>query len=173
LSPLVWILLKDYQRQRLFVFLNPGSDTLGAGYNIIQAKIAIGSGRFWGKGWLQGTQGQLRFVPEHHTDFIFSVLAEEWGWIGSIVLLLLFTILLFQSLRIARLARDHAGSLLAIGLTTLLGTQVIINMCVATGLLPVTGMTLPLISYGGSSLITTMSMLGMLMNIGSSRYVKK
>jgi len=171
-SPLVWMLLKDYQRRRLIVFLNPSSDTLGAGYNVIQSKIAIGSGRLLGKGWLSGTQGQLRFVPEHHTDFIFSVMAEEWGFIGVMVLLLLFTILLLQMLRVARAAREMSGSLTAVGLTIILFTQIIVNLGVATGILPVTGMTLPFISYGGSSMIVCMSMLGILMSIWSGRKVK-
>lgn len=171
-SPLVYFLLKDYQRQRLMVFLNPSADTLGAGYNVIQSKIAIGSGGFTGKGWLQGTQGQLRFVPEHHTDFIFSVLAEEWGFIGSCLLIVGFTILLMQCLRVARAARDMSGSLVAVGLTVIIFTQVVVNLGVATGIMPVTGMTLPLISYGGSSIIATLSMMGILMSIWSGRKVK-
>lgn len=171
-SPLVWLLLKEYQRRRVLVFLNPASDTLGAGYNVIQSKIAIGSGMLTGKGWLSGTQGQLRFVPEHHTDFIFSVLAEEWGFIGSTVVVLLFILLLLQALRVARSARDLEGSLTAIGLTTVLFTQVAVNLFVATGLMPVTGMTLPLISYGGSSLIAVFSLLGILNSIWTGRTVK-
>ncbi len=171
-SPLVFFLLKDYQRERLMVFLNPSSDSLGAGYNVIQSKIAIGSGGVLGKGWLHGTQGQLRFVPEHHTDFIFSVLAEEWGFVGAMVLLVLFVILLLQCLRIARSARDMQGSLLAVGLTVVIFTQLSINLGVATGIMPVTGMTLPLISYGGSSIIVVMSMMGILMSIWSGRKVK-
>ncbi|MBN1596546.1 rod shape-determining protein RodA [candidate division FCPU426 bacterium] len=171
-SPLVWMLLKDYQRRRLMVFLNPNSDTLGAGYNVIQSKIAIGSGGFLGKGWLSGTQGQLKFVPEHHTDFIFSVMSEEWGFLGVMVLLLLFVLMLLQMLRIARSARDLGGSLTAVGLTTILFTQAVVNIGMATGILPVTGMTLPFISYGGSSMIACMSMLGILTSIWSSRKVK-
>jgi rod shape determining protein RodA len=171
-SPLIWLLLKDYQRKRLLVFLNPGADTLGSGYNVIQSKIAIGSGQLMGKGWLAGTQGQLKFVPEHHTDFIFSVLAEEWGFIGSALLLVLFTIFLLQALRVARVARDMQGSLIAVGLTTLLTVQVLINLGVATGILPATGITLPLISYGGSSLLTTYCIIGILMNIWGTRIVK-
>jgi rod shape determining protein RodA len=143
----------------VLVFLNPRA-TPGAGYNVIQSKIAIGSGMLTGKGWLSGTQGQLRFVPELHTDFIFSVLAEEWGFIGATVVVLLFILLLLQALRVARSARDLEGSLTAIGLTTVLFTQVAVNLFVATGLMPVTGMTLPLISYGGSSLIAVFSLLG-------------
>lgn len=171
-SPVIWLFLKDYQRQRVMVFLNPEADMLGAGYNVIQSTIAVGSGRILGKGWLQGTQGQLRFVPEHHTDFIFSVLAEEWGLVGSLALLLLFTILLLQALRIARLARDMEGSLIAIGLTSMLAVQVVVNLCVAIGLIPVTGMTLPFISYGGSSLLTNLCVVGILMNVWSSRIAK-
>ncbi len=171
-SPLIWLLLKEYQRQRLRVFLTPSQDSLGAGYNVIQSKIAIGSGQAWGKGWLEGTQGQLRFLPEHHTDFIFSVMAEEWGFLGSLVLVLLFSILLLQALRVARSARDMSGSLTAVGLTMVIFTQVAINLGVATGIMPVTGMTLPFISYGGSSLIAVMCMLGILMSIWSGRKVK-
>ncbi|NTV53791.1 MAG: FtsW/RodA/SpoVE family cell cycle protein, partial [Candidatus Firestonebacteria bacterium] len=171
-SPLIWLMLKDYQRKRLLVFLNPGADTLGSGYNVIQAKIAIGSGQLFGKGWLAGTQGQLKFVPEHHTDFIFSVLAEEWGFIGALVLLGLFAVFLLQALRVARLARDMQGSLIAVGLTTVLAAQVLINLSVASGILPATGITLPLISYGGSSLLSTYCMIGILMNIWSTRIVK-
>ncbi len=171
-SPLIWLLLKEYQRQRLRVFLTPSMDSLGAGYNVIQSKIAIGSGAAWGKGWLAGTQGQLRFLPEHHTDFIFSVMAEEWGFLGSLILVMLFSILLLQSLRVARSARDMSGSLTAVGLTTIIFTQVGVNLGVATGIVPVTGMTLPFISYGGSSIIASMCMLGILMSIWSGRKVK-
>ncbi len=171
-SPLIWLLLKEYQRQRLRVFLTPSMDSLGAGYNVIQSKIAIGSGEAWGKGWLEGTQGQLRFLPEHHTDFIFSVMAEEWGFLGSLVLVSFFSILLLQALRVARSARDMSGSLAAVGLTTIIFTQVAVNLGVATGIMPVTGMTLPFISYGGSSIIASMSMLGILMSIWSGRKVK-
>ncbi len=171
-SPLIWLLLKEYQRQRLRVFLTPSMDSLGAGYNVIQSKIAIGSGEAWGKGWLAGTQGQLKFLPEHHTDFIFSVMAEEWGFLGSLILVLLFCILLLQALRVARSARDMSGSLTAVGLTTIIFTQVGVNLGVATGIVPVTGMTLPFISYGGSSIIASMCMLGILMSIWSGRKVK-
>jgi rod shape determining protein RodA len=171
-SPLFWFFLKDYQRQRVMVFINPSADSLGAGYNVIQSKIAVGSGGLTGKGWLFGTQGQLQFVPEHHTDFIFSVLAEEWGFLGALVLLALFLILLLQSLRIARVARDLGGSAVAVGVTTVLFTQVAINISVAVGLLPVTGMTLPFISYGGSSMLANFCMIGLLMNIWSGRMVK-
>ncbi|MCD4814510.1 rod shape-determining protein RodA [bacterium] len=171
-SPLVWMLLKDYQQRRLVAFLNPSSDTLGAGYNVIQSKIAIGSGGLTGKGWLAGTQGQLRFVPEHHTDFIFSVMAEEWGFLGVSVVLILFTVLLLQMLRVSKTARDMNGSLTAIGLTMIVFTQLIVNLSVATGLMPVTGMTLPFISYGGSSMIISLSVVGILMSIWSGRKVK-
>ena len=172
-SPLIWFMLKDYQRQRLLVFINPNMDTLGAGYNVIQSKIAIGSGGWIGKGWLGGTQSQLKFVPEHHTDFIFSVIAEEWGFMGAFILIILFGVFLLQALRIARLARDTAGSLIAVGLTTIIFVQVVINLGGATGLLPVTGMTLPFISYGGSSIILCMSIIGILMSIWSGRKIMK
>jgi rod shape determining protein RodA len=171
-SPMVWFVLKDYQRKRIMVFLNPAYDTLGAGYNVLQSMIAIGSGGPHGKGWLSGTQGQLRFVPEHHTDFIFSVTAEEWGFTGSMVLLVLFSLLLLQMLRVARSARDMEGSLIAVGLTTIMFTQVAVNIGVATGIIPVTGMTLPFISYGGSSMIVCLSMIGIIMSIWTGRKVK-
>lgn len=165
LSPVGWLFLKGYQKQRLISFLNPGADPLGAGYNIIQSQIAIGSGGLFGKGWLQGTQSYLDFVPEHHTDFIFAVVAEEWGFLGCLVLLMLYVFLIFRGLKIATQARDNYGLLLSLGLTMLITFQVIINVFVALGLLPVTGLPLPFFSYGGSSLIVSMICVGILLNI--------
>jgi rod shape determining protein RodA len=171
LSPLIWHFLKDYQRQRVLTFLDPGRDPLGAGYHILQSMIAVGSGQFWGKGFLQGTQSQLYFLPEQHTDFVFSVFAEEWGFVGSVVLLLLFIGLVFWGLWVARNCKDRFGHLLAVGVTALIFWQVFINLCMVTGFLPVVGIPLPLFSYGGSSLITTLLGVGFLLNIRMRRYL--
>jgi rod shape determining protein RodA len=164
-TPLVWFLLKDYQRRRLLTFLDPEADTLGAGYNLIQSKIAIGSGGWFGRGFMQGSQSQLRFIPMHHNDFIFSVLGEEWGLAGASLVLALYLLLVLQALKIAGSARDRAGSLLCVGIATLLATQVVINVGMTTGVLPVTGIPLPLLSYGGSSVISVMVCAGILLNV--------
>jgi rod shape determining protein RodA len=170
-SPFIWSLLKDYQRQRVLTFLNPEQDPLGAGYHIIQSMIAVGSGQFWGKGFLQGTQSQLYFLPEQHTDFVFSVFAEEWGFVGSAVLLLLFTGLALWGLQVARDCKERFGQLLALGITALIFWQIFINLCMVTGFMPVVGIPLPLFSYGGSSLITTLLGVGFLLNIRMRRYL--
>ena len=171
LSPVIWHFLKDYQRQRVLTFLDPGRDPLGAGYHILQSMIAVGSGQFWGKGFLQGTQSQLYFLPEQHTDFVFSVFAEEWGFVGSAVLLLLFTALALWGLSVARDCKERFGHLLAVGVTALIFWQIFINLCMVTGFLPVVGIPLPLFSYGGSSLITTLLGVGFLLNIRMRRYL--
>jgi rod shape determining protein RodA len=171
LSPLIWHFLKDYQRQRVLTFLNPEKDPLGAGYHILQSMIAVGSGQFWGKGFLQGTQSQLYFLPEQHTDFVFSVFAEEWGFVGSAVLLLLFTGLALWGLSVARDCKERFGHLLALGVTALIFWQIFINLCMVTGFLPVVGIPLPLFSYGGSSLVTTLLGVGFLLNIRMRRYL--
>jgi len=171
LSPVTWHFLKYYQRQRVLTFLNPEKDPLGAGYHIIQSMIAVGSGQFWGKGFLHGTQSQLYFLPEQHTDFVFSVFAEEWGFVGSAVLLLLYMALVFWGLRVAWDCKDRFGHLLAMGVTALIFWQVFINLCMVTGFLPVVGIPLPLFSYGGSSLITTWLGVGFLLNIRMRRYL--
>ena len=171
LSPVIWHFLKDYQRQRVLTFLDPGKDPLGAGYHILQSMIAVGSGQFWGKGFLQGTQSQLYFIPEQHTDFVFSVFAEEWGFVGSAVLLLLFTTLALWGLSVARDCKERFGHLLGLGVTALIFWQIFINLCMVTGLLPVVGIPLPLFSYGGSSLITTLLGVGFLLNIRMRRYL--
>jgi rod shape determining protein RodA len=170
-APAAWPFLKDYQKQRLLTFLDPHQDPLGAGYHIIQSKIAVGSGQFWGKGFLQGTQSQLYFLPEQHTDFVFSVFAEEWGFLGSAGLVLLYTGLILWGIQIARTCKDRFGQFLAVGVTALIFWQVFINLCMITGLLPVVGIPLPLLSYGGSSLITTFLALGILLNIRMRRFV--
>src|SRR5665647_247144 len=171
LSPVIWHFLKDYQRQRVLTFLDPGKDPLGAGYHILQSMIAVGSGQFWGKGFLQGTQSQLYFLPEQHTDFVFSVFAEEWGFVGSALLLLLFTALALWGLSVARDCKERFGHLLAVGVTALIFWQIFINLCMVTGFLPVVGIPLPLFSYGGSSLITTLLGVGFLLNIRMRRYL--
>ncbi len=171
LSPLIWHFLKDYQRLRVLTFLNPEQDPLGAGYHILQSMIAVGSGRFWGKGFMQGTQSQLYFLPEQHTDFVFSVFAEEWGFVGCAVLLLLFMGLALWSLSVARDCKERFGHLLAVGVTALIFWQLFINLCMVTGFLPVVGIPLPLFSYGGSSLITTLLGVGFLLNIRMRRYL--
>jgi rod shape determining protein RodA len=170
-SPFIWSLLKDYQRQRVLTFLNPEKDPLGAGYHIIQSMIAVGSGQFWGKGFLQGTQSQLYFLPEQHTDFVFSVFAEEWGFVGSAVLLLFYTGLALWGLQVARDCKERFGQLLALGVTALIFWQIFINLCMVTGFMPVVGIPLPLFSYGGSSFITTLLGVGFLLNIRMRRYL--
>ena len=164
-SPLLWRFLKDYQRIRLLVFLNPNADPLGAGYTIIQSKIAVASGGLFGKGWLGGSQSQLHFLPESHTDFIFATLAEEWGFMGSAILLLLYYLLIRYTLIVAQRAPDYFGRLLAGGIALTLSIQVFINIAMTIGLAPVVGLPLPLLSYGGSSLLVTLLSLGILINI--------
>lgn len=169
--PLVWQLLRDYQKERLLVFLNPNIDPLGAGYTIIQSKIAIGSGRLWGKGWLSGTQGQLHFLPESHTDFIFAAFAEERGFFGSAVLLFLYYILIHQGMSIAQRTHDNFARLLAYGISLMLAIQIFTNIAMNIGLAPVVGLPLPLMSYGGSSVVVTFIALGILANIDKTRAV--
>jgi len=168
--PIGWHYLKPYQRQRLVSFVNPQADPLGSGYHIIQSEIAIGSGGPWGKGFLKGTQARLNFLPEQSTDFIFAVFAEEFGLAGSILLLTLYAILILRGAWIARHTRDRFGALLAIGLVAIVFWQVAINIGMASGLLPVVGITLPLVSYGGSSLIAMMMAMGLLISINIRRY---
>jgi rod shape determining protein RodA len=171
LIPMVWFFLKEYQQQRILVFLDPDRDPLGAGYHIIQSKIAIGSGMIIGKGFLQGTQNALSFLPEEHTDFIFSVLAEEWGFIGSIVLIILFLVLIFWGLNIAISCREPFGTILAVGITAMIFWQVFINIGMAMGLMPVVGVPLPFISYGGSSILTIAIGIGLLLNVSMRRFL--
>ena len=170
-TPLVWNFLKEYQKQRITTFLHPDKDPLGAGYHILQSKIAVGSGQFAGKGFMASTQSHLHFLPEHHTDFAFSVLAEEWGFIGSLIVLLLFLAIMVWGLLIARSSRDKFGSMVAIGVVSMFFWQVCINIGMVTGLLPVVGVPLPFISYGGSSVISNMLALGLLMNISMRRFM--
>jgi rod shape determining protein RodA len=170
-APLSWHYLKPYQRQRLVSFINPQADPLGAGYHIIQSEIAIGAGGNFGKGFLKGTQARLNFLPEQSTDFIFAVWAEEFGIAGSLLLVTLYGALILRGAWIARHARDRFGQLLALGLTAIVFWQVAINIAMTTGMLPVVGITLPMVSYGGSSLIAMMAAMGLLISINARRYV--
>ena len=170
-APASWHYMKPYQRQRLVSFINPQADPLGSGYHIIQSEIAIGAGGPFGKGFLKGTQARLNFLPEQSTDFIFAVFAEEFGLAGAIVLLTLYASIIARGAWIARHARDRFGALLAVGLTAIVFWQVAINIGMATGMLPVVGITLPLVSYGGSSLIAMMAAMGILININTRRYL--
>jgi rod shape determining protein RodA len=170
-APLIWSRLKEYQQMRIISFLKPEMDPLGSGYHIAQSKIAIGSGQFWGKGYLKGTQTRLHFLPEQHTDFAFSVFGEEWGFLGSLVLLVLFLMLILWGFAIARNSKDKFGAMMAVGITAIIFWQVVINVGMVTGLLPVVGIPLVFISYGGSSMVTTMAVLGLLMNISMRRFM--
>ena len=169
LAPLGWFALQEYQKQRILVFLNPNIDPFGAGYHIIQSKIAIGSGMILGKGLFEGTQSQLNFLPENHTDFIFSVIGEELGFVGCVIVLLLLFLLIYRSVMIARSANDTFGMLLATGIGSMLVFQVLVNVGMTTGIMPVTGIPLPFISYGVSALTTNMISVGLLLNIAMHR----
>ena len=163
--PLVWLAMKEYQRERILVFLDPFRDPLGSAYNVIQAKIAIGSGQLLGKGVAGATQSQLAFLPERHTDFIFAVFAETWGFVGCLVLLTCYTLLLLRGFDIAASAREPVGRLVALGVTALFATQVLVNVGMVTGLLPVVGVPLPLMSYGGTSMLVSLTALGFLLSV--------
>lgn len=170
--PIAWkFLLHDYQRDRVLTFLSPGRDPRGAGYNSIQSKIAVGSGRLYGKGFRKGTQSQLEFLPERHTDFIYSVLSEEHGFLGSTITIGLFAILFSLGTRIASQARDKAGAILAFGILTILFWHMFINVGMVIGLLPIVGVPLPLLSYGGSSMLTTMAGLGFVSSVAYRRFL--
>jgi rod shape determining protein RodA len=169
--PVAWHFLHDYQRNRIEVFLNPNIDPLGAGYTIIQSKIAIGSGGLFGKGWLSGTQSQLFFLPESHTDFIFATFTEQWGFLGGSILLILYYLLIRQGFNIAARTGDHYGRLLSLGISLMLGIQICLNISMNMGLAPVVGVPLPLMSYGGSSVIITYICLGMMANVNKTRAV--
>jgi rod shape determining protein RodA len=162
--------LKDYQRRRIETFLNPEDDPMNHGYQIMQSKIAVGSGGRFGKGFMEGTQGHLHFLPERHTDFAFSVWAEEWGFAGAVFFLSCYFFLLLWGINIAMTARDKFGVLLAFGLVMLIFWQAVINLFMILGFLPVVGIPLPMFSYGGSSLMTTLVAVGILMNIRMRRY---
>lgn len=171
-APLAWnYLLRDYQKARVVNFLSPTNDPQGSGYNSIQSKIAVGSGKVLGKGFRKGTQSQLEFLPERHTDFIYSVLSEEHGFIGSVTTLGLFCMLFLIMIRIAATARDKTGALITVGVLAYIFWHMFINIGMVIGLLPIVGVPLPLLSYGGSSMFTTMIGLGMVSSIAFRRYI--
>lgn len=171
LLPIGYFMLKDYQRQRLQIFFNPEIDKLGAGYNVIQSQIAVGSGKLFGKGWRLGTQSQLNFIPVKYTDFIFAVIAEEFGFLGSLTIIIIYFILIMECLKIIKLCRFSGGKMLGISLTTTIFLQVFINIGMTIGIMPVTGITLPLLSYGGTSVIVIMISIGIMQNI-YKEYIK-
>jgi rod shape determining protein RodA len=170
-APIAWkFALQDYQRERVETFLNPEQDPRGAGYQQLQARITVGSGGAWGKGFLKGTQGQLRFLPVAHNDFIFSVLAEEQGFAGVLVVLGLYLFVIMRALDAARLAKDRLGAFLVLGVLATFLFQVIYNITMSAGLAPVKGLTLPLMSYGGSSMIATLAGFGLILNVRMRRF---
>ncbi|OHD68372.1 MAG: rod shape-determining protein RodA [Spirochaetes bacterium RBG_16_49_21] len=170
-SVIIQNLFKVYQKRRILVFLNPDLDPQGSGYNIIQSKIAIGSGGFFGKGFLKGSQSQLGFLPEKTSDFIFSVVAEEWGFIGAIILISLLGFIIFRGIQIAYESKDKFGALLASGITTIFFFHILINIGMAVGIMPVTGLPLCFVSYGGSNLLMSMICIGILINIRARKFV--
>jgi rod shape determining protein RodA len=170
-APIAWkFALQDYQKERISTFLDPSQDARGAGYQQIQARITVGSGGLWGKGFQEGTQGQLRFLPVAHNDFIFSVLAEEHGFAGVIVTLGLYLFVILRSLESARLAKDRLGAYLVLGVLASFTFQVVYNITMSAGLAPVKGLTLPLMSYGGSSMIATLAGFGLILNVRMRRF---
>lgn len=169
--PILWTKLHDYQKNRIIMFLEPEKDPYGAGYNVIQSKIAIGSGGFFGKGYLKNDQSSLKFLPENQTDFALTVFAEEFGFIGCALLLYIFSQLIFYGIYVATNAKSHFTKVLSLGVTSLLFLHIAINMCMVTGLLPVVGIPLPFISYGGSALMICTTCLGLLINIDINRNI--
>ncbi len=168
-APIAWSQLEDYQKKRVMTIVDPSADPQGSGYHTIQSMITVGSGGMTGKGYMVGTQTYLSYLPEHHTDFIFSLLAEEFGFVGSITVLLLFLFLFFRGLHLARNSTDMAGALLAVGVITLLTFHVFVNVGITIGILPVTGLPLPFLSYGGSFYLTVMTSIGILLSVNARR----
>lgn len=169
--PAGWLTLHDYQRQRIVSFLVPENDPLGRGYNLIQSTISVGSGQLVGRGLGRGTQTRLQFLPEFRTDFIFASIAEEMGFIGSVLILFLYLVLIFEIIRISRFARDYFGYLIIFGVASMMLFQTFVNIGMNVGIMPITGITLPLLSYGGSSMITTLLSLGLVGSV--DRYKKR
>ena len=168
--PILWFGLKPYQKNRILSFINPNLDPLGAGYQVTQSKIAVGSGGLWGQGFQCGTQCRLKFIPQHHTDFIFSLLAEEWGLLGSILTLGLFLFLLLKGLDICANAKDRLGVIISYSIVVTLAFHIIINVGMVIGIMPVTGLPLPFISYGGSAMMGNFIAIGLLQNIKMRRF---
>ncbi len=169
--PFAWLSLKEYQRLRILSFFDPSRDPLGSGYHAMQSKIAVGSGGFIGKGFLEGTQTQLRFLPEHHTDFIFSVVAEEWGFMGSAVVIVLYLILITKIISMGTKAKDRFGSMLCFGIAGYFTLHIFINIAMAIGIFPVVGVPLPFISYGGSFMLMNFICIGLILNISWRRFI--
>jgi len=169
--PLLWGFLKEYQKKRIYTFFDPSLDPLGSGYHIIQSRVAVGSGGIFGKGFMKGTQCKLGFLPEQQTDFIFSVLAEEWGFVGSLVVVGLYLVLIVWGLRIAVTAKDRFGAILSFGVVAMLFWHTFINIGMVLGMMPVVGIPLPLLSYGGSFMVSTLAGVGLLMNVSMRRYL--
>ncbi len=172
LGNVFWSLLKDYQKARLIMFLDPEQDPLGGGYHLIQSRIAIGAGKLWGQGWYQGTQTQLDFIPEQHTDFIFSAVGEEFGFVGCIILLSAFWLICIRLIWIATTAKDDFGSLLAVGILTIIAFQTVVNISMTIGLAPITGIPLPWMSYGRSSLLSSFISIGLVESVAKYRTSK-
>ena len=171
LVPMMWsYVLKDYQKQRIVSFLNPEANILGANWHAHHARIAIGSGQIVGQGFMRGTQNQFQFLPDQHSDFPFAVFAEDWGFLGCIVLVGLYAFLVLWAIRIGSLAKDRFGAVLAVGVGALIFWHAFFNLGMVTGILPVVGVTLPLFSYGGSSVLTVLMGIGLLMNVSMRRY---
>jgi rod shape determining protein RodA len=170
-TPYMWNQLRPYQQQRIVTFVNPEKDPKGAGYQIIQSQVAIGSGGIWGKGYLEGSQTHLRFLPAQHTDFIFSVIGEEFGFIGASLILLIFLLLILRFIHIASVIRGQFESLIVIGILTVIIFHTVINIGMTIGMAPVTGLPLPFLSYGGSSLVVNMMMVGIVLNISKNKFI--
>ncbi len=171
LLPLTWsYVLKDYQKQRITAFLNPDSNILGSGWHAHHARVAIGNGGIFGQGFMRGTQNQFLFLPDQHSDFPFAVFAEDWGFVGSILLVCLYGFLVLWAIRVAATAKDRFGAVLAVGVGSLIFWHAIFNLGMVTGILPVVGVTLPLFSYGGSSVLTVLMGIGLLMNVSMRRF---
>jgi rod shape determining protein RodA len=168
--PAFWFLLRDYQRERILVYVDPSRDPLGSAWNVIQAKITIGSGQLGGKGLFGGTQSRLAFLPERHTDFVFAAYAESWGFLGAGALLMVYVLLVLRGFEVAATARDTLGTLLATGATVLLASQALVNLGMVTGLLPVVGIPLPFVSYGGSALLTAVGAVALIANVRMRRF---
>jgi rod shape determining protein RodA len=169
--PIGWFSLKDYQRLRILSFIDPTRDPLGSGYHALQSKIAVGSGGFLGKGFLHGTQTQLRFLPEHHTDFIFSVVAEEWGFLGAVFIITLFFLLIAKIVAIGLKAKDRFGAMICFGIAIFIGLHVFINTAMTLGLFPVVGVPLPFISYGGSFMFINLACIGVVLSVAWRKYM--
>ncbi len=167
---MTWFVLKDYQKRRILTFLRPETDPLNTGYQVIQSKIAVGSGGFFGKGFMEGTQSQLRFLPVQHTDFVFSVWAEEWGFAGCMFILFLFFCLIYKGLSIAYKSRNNYGIFLGIGISFLFFWHILINFLMTIGFFPVVGVPLPFFSYGGSYMLTCLISIGLLLNISMRKF---